>query len=267
MAATFGVYLWQAIQRGEIEADFKAVALGNSWISPIDSTASWSDYLFSNSLIDYNEKKDLDQRMTKIRTELEKGNGYHATILWQQFQGYVKKYNGGIESYNIMSRIGPAMGTYGLVSDLKKSLNDLMNGPIKKELKIPNHVTWGGQSFQVFSRNAEDFMKPVINDVEYLLDHTSVKVAVYTSQFDLIVDTIGTEVWVNGMNWKGKDGYRNATREIFSGEIGSPQAFVKKYGNFSFYWVLGAGHMIPADRLDISVEMLNDVIKDNVETY
>lgn len=42
-------------------------------------------------------------------------------------------------------------------------LTELMNGEVKTYLGIPETVTWGGQSNDVFNAQAGDFMKPVID--------------------------------------------------------------------------------------------------------
>lgn len=47
MAATFALYLNQAIKEGTVQANFKGVAFGDSWISPIDSTETWAQYLYA----------------------------------------------------------------------------------------------------------------------------------------------------------------------------------------------------------------------------
>lgn len=51
-----------------------------------------------------------------------------------------------------------------------QSLNSLMNGPIRQKLKIiPNNVVWGGQAGDVFQYLSGDFMKPVWDGVDALL--------------------------------------------------------------------------------------------------
>lgn len=50
---------------------------------------------------------------------------------------------------------------------------------------------WGYQSDQVFAALTEDFMKPVTEVVERLLNETDITLAVYNGQLDLIVDTPG----------------------------------------------------------------------------
>lgn len=44
----------------------------------------------------------------------------------------------------------------------EEELSKLMNGPIKEKLRvIPENVTWGGQSQEVFNALIGDFMKPI----------------------------------------------------------------------------------------------------------
>ena len=280
MTATFAVHLIKAIRAQEINAHLAGIALGDSWISPVDSTASWSDYLLSLSLIDNKQKEDIDVYVKKINNAVKKGAGEVATKLWTALEEVVEEYTGGVDWYNIFSDNSPALqlqsqsrhsyssfrrSLYRHVryfhDGLHDSLDDLMNGPIKKKLKIPDEVSWGGQADEVFKQLEGDFMNDVIQDVEYLLNETDIKVVVYTGQLDLIVDTIGTEVWIDKLQWKGANSFRANRKELFSGKLGKPKAFVKKEGNFSLYWILQAGHMIPSDQLDVSVEMLQDVIK------
>ena len=45
MAIEFAYELYQEISRGLIESNLITVALGDSWISPVESTLSWAPYL------------------------------------------------------------------------------------------------------------------------------------------------------------------------------------------------------------------------------
>lgn len=45
MAIEFALELYHANARGEIDSNLVSVAMGDAWISPIDSTLSWAPYL------------------------------------------------------------------------------------------------------------------------------------------------------------------------------------------------------------------------------
>ena len=59
MFAIFGIFknnwaplcissISQAVKAGDIKCNFKGLAMGDSWISPEDSTAMWGPYCYTN---------------------------------------------------------------------------------------------------------------------------------------------------------------------------------------------------------------------------
>lgn len=88
--------------------------------------------------------------------------------------------------------------------DQELSLGDMMTKKVHPKLGLPQNFTFGSQSGLVFDTLAEDFMKPVVEMVEKVLNETSVKVIVYSGQLDLICSTPGTIAWINRMNWSGR---------------------------------------------------------------
>uniref|UniRef100_A0A3Q4GX29 Serine carboxypeptidase 1 n=2 Tax=Neolamprologus brichardi TaxID=32507 RepID=A0A3Q4GX29_NEOBR len=139
-----------------------------------------------------------------------------------------------------------------------QSLSQLMNGPIRKKLGIiPDNVTWGGQADEVFTNMAQDFMKPVVDIVDQLLT-AGVKVTVYNGQLDLIVDTMGQELWVKQLKWEGIRNFNELKWTPLDDPAtpGVTGAFCKTFKNFAFYWILKAGHMIPSDQGPMALQML-----------
>lgn len=120
--------------------------------------------------------------------------------------------------------------------DADAKLQALMRGAVADVLNIPKNVSWGSQSGAVFDTLAGDFMKPVTDIVELLLNTTTVQVIVYNGQLDLICATPGTVEWVNRIKWAGSKGYLEAPRNGF-GVNNVLEGYVRSYGNFSMYWV------------------------------
>lgn len=130
--------------------------------------------------------------------------------------------------------------------DADMKLDDLMNGPVKAALQLPESVVWGGQSQKTFSVLNEDFMKPVTDVVELLLNNTLVEVLVITGQLDLIVATPGTVRWVDRLKFPEKTAYVTNPRSALAVD-GILEGYFKTAGRFSMFWVNRAGHMVPAD--------------------
>lgn len=116
-------------------------------------------------------------------------------------------------------------------------LTKMMRVTVHEALNLTQNVIWGSQSGAVFDTLAGDFMKPVVEMVERVLNTTSLQVVVYSGQLDLICSTPGTVEWVNRMNWKGNKQYADAPRNGI-GVNNVLEGYSRSYGNFSMYWVI-----------------------------
>ncbi|KAK2832760.1 hypothetical protein Q5P01_016649 [Channa striata] len=271
MAAAISLELTKAIEQGTVKCNFAGVALGDSWISPLDSVMTWGPYLYTTSLLDDYGLADVNSAAEAVKQAMEQQQFTKATELWSVTETVVEQNTNGVNFYNILTqqpderRFSSAGENYIALQTRRhigplhsQSLSELMNGPIRKKLGIiPQNVTWGGQADLVFSYMAEDFMKPVVDIVDQLLK-AGVNVTVYNGQLDLIVDTMGQELWVKRLKWDGLSGF-NKLRWTPLDDPTSPGitgAFYKTYKNFAFYWILKAGHMIPSDQGPMALQML-----------
>ncbi|XP_033826482.1 retinoid-inducible serine carboxypeptidase isoform X2 [Periophthalmus magnuspinnatus] len=271
MASAISLELTKAIAQGSIKCNFAGVALGDSWISPLDSVMTWGPYLYTTSLLDDPGLAEVTDVAQQVKDAVGSGHFLKATELWSLAESVVEKNTNNVNFYNILTQDTDEKVTARSGEDFislqfrrhvnrlhKQSLSELMNGPIRKKLGvIPQNVTWGGQSEGVFRNMAGDFMRPVIDLVDQLLS-AGVNVTVYNGQLDLIVDTMGQELWVNMLKWEGLS-YFNKMRWTPLDDPSSPGvtgAFYKNYKNFSFYWILKAGHMIPSDQGPMALRML-----------
>ncbi|XP_077980276.1 retinoid-inducible serine carboxypeptidase-like [Glandiceps talaboti] len=278
MTAVFSLELYKAIQGKELTSDFRGCALGDSWISPMDSVNTWGPYLFHTSLLDTEPGLvDVNNAAKKCQDAVDKGNWKEATTLWNNAEVVVGQNTDNVNWYNILQHnveesnqiFRHSLGEFYLDSLYHRHvyymqndpLSDLMNGPIKEQLGIPKNVTWGGQTGEVFTSQSTDFMKPVIDTVDQLLSTTNLSVVVYNGQLDLIVDTPGTEAWIQKLQWDGLSGFNKSRRKplYVTGKPGDTAAFVKSYDAFTFYWILKAGHMVPADAGEMALEMMSMV--------
>uniref|UniRef100_A0A674B1K9 Carboxypeptidase n=1 Tax=Salmo trutta TaxID=8032 RepID=A0A674B1K9_SALTR len=271
MAAAISLELTKAVEKGTLKCNFAGVALGDSWISPLDSVMTWGPYLYTTSLLDDYGLREVSSAAEAVKQAVDQGQYLKATELWSVTESVVEQNTNGVNFYNILTqepdeKMSSVAGE-GYISLLmrhhisplhRQSLSQLMNGPIRKKLGIiPQNVTWGGQAEAVFSSMSGDFMKPVVDVVDQLLD-AGVNVTVYNGQLDLIVDTMGQEQWVKQLKWVGLQSFSQMKwtaldDPAFPGVTG---AFYKTYKNFSFYWILKAGHMIPSDQGPMALQML-----------
>lgn len=279
MAAAISLALHKAVLVGDIKCNFGGVALGDSWISPIDSVVSWGPYLYSISLLDDNGLKAVQKAADSVQDALSRGQYDKATELWSMTEDVIEENTDGVNFYNILTKDSLMSGSH-VTNELKfrhpalgslfrrhllplqaDELSELMNGPIRAKLKIiPDSVTWGGQAADVFVNMAGDFMKPVVSVVDELLC-AGINVTVYNGQLDLIVDTVGQEGWVRQLKWKKLDQFKSLRWTPLHLQSRETAAFYKTWENFSFYWILRAGHMVPSDQPETSLKMLRMITR------
>ena len=272
MAAEFGQRLYETIERKEIKCNFKGVALGDSWISPVDSILSWGKYLYQYSLLDTQDLRAVQSSAGQAVNYFDQGLYKKSTAYWSKTRDLVSLFTDNVNVYNVLQHnASPFRDSNDIIERLydrhlavyyQNNLKSFMNTVIRKKLGIiPDNVTWGSQATDTFNYQSEDFMKPAIKAVDYLISK-GLKIIVYQGQFDMLCNTAGAEKWTSKLQWSGLQGFNYATRKplYIDGKIGQTQAFLKSFKNFSFYFVMNAGLMVPLDNGEMALKMLEEII-------
>ncbi|KAG0711955.1 Retinoid-inducible serine carboxypeptidase [Chionoecetes opilio] len=283
MGARFAQALSKAVQQKKVRCQLAGVVLGDSWVSPVDAVGSWGPYLYATSLVDSAGQAAIDNKTAEVAAAVKAGKMADSTKLWGESEELIERVTNGVNFYNILkttdkgnassNHVVTAEGDHCFkspelehlyhqyVGQFSANLNTLMNGPIRDKLKvIPANITWGGQSKQVFEALSEDFMTPAVKNVETLLNTTSLKVVVYNGQLDLIVSTPGAQKWVEHMHWAGTKQWVASSRKPMVGADGATVAFSKSFKNFTFYWIMHAGHMAPIDAGDVAMRVMREIV-------
>lgn len=286
-AVTLGLSALKAIEDKKLKLTLGGVALGDSWISPEDFVLSWGPLLKDVSRLDDNGLEKSNSIAYRIKKQLEDGKFNDATDSWSELEDEISKSSNNVDFYNFLVDSGSDSDISAMAVGLLKErsrkrysryltslrtrsfspggddeLGTLLNGVIKKKLKIiPENVTWGGQSNEVFTYLEGDFMRPRIDEVDQLLAK-GVNVTVYNGQVDLICATKGTEAWVRKLKWEGLKSFLGKDRTpLYCGGNKSTKGFFKSYKNLQFYWILGAGHFVPNDQPCVSLQMIASIIQ------
>jgi len=282
MTSVFANRLYQGQRTGQIKSNIKGVALGDSWISAVDSVMTWGPYLYQFNLLDYQDLGKVMVISNETVTAFALGEYARSTELWGKTENLISMLTDNVNVYNVLQHNVPPTGFQATKSSMKlnknlrqlfqthvgrfqaQSLADFMNGPIREKLGIiPNHVLWGAQSADVFKYQSVDFMKPVVSYVDKLLQY-GLKVVVFQGQLDMICDTPGAELWIKRLKWPGLPKFLASPRIALylPGEKGNTQAFLKRYNNFSLYYIMNAGHMVPADNGPMALQMVDNIINE-----
>ncbi|CAL4939775.1 unnamed protein product [Urochloa decumbens] len=281
-AATLGASVARAVRAGELNVTLAGVALGDSWISPEDFTLSYTPVLLSVSRLNDNAGDEAKRKAETVKQQIAAGQLAPAQRSWTDLLDFIGTRSGNVDMYNFLldSGMDPVSAdtqtgsspsnvqalryaTYlGSQDSDSNTIDDIMNGVVKDKLKIvPKDHKWVEVSQAVYNALVNDFMKPRIDEIDELLSY-GINVTVYNGQLDVICSTNGAEAWVQKLKWDGLKNFLSLPRQsLYCGQSQGTKAFVRSYKNLHFYWILGAGHFVPADQPCIALSMIGSITR------
>jgi len=282
-AATLGVSLARAIRAGQLNLTLGGVALGDSFVSPEDFTLSYAPLLLEVSRLDDNAGDAAKAMAATAQQQIAAGQFSAAWNSWNDLLQFIDSKSANVDVYNFLLDSGmdpvstttaaaaTASNTHGkkysrYLSSTQEAAADantiggIMNGVVKEKLKvIPTNLTWQEISDPVYSALISEIMKPRIDEIDELLSY-GLNVTVYNGQLDVICSTSGAEAWVQKLKWDGLKNFTSLPRQpLHCGSSTLTQAFVRSYKNLHFYWILGAGHFVPANQPCIALDMIGSI--------
>ncbi|XP_074643710.1 retinoid-inducible serine carboxypeptidase-like [Tubulanus polymorphus] len=240
VAPRLALQLHQEIRNGRIDSNFKGIAIGGPWISPISSTSSWGNFWHSMSIINSIDKVKVDRLARRFAALLETGRGGNMTAYKVHSEMMMLLYKAGIDAnlYNVMENIH---GTLFMRNATASSR--IVNRRMKDDV-MTEHSSY--------------------EKVSEILQTTNLTVICYNGQFDGIVPAIGTEAVLDSLKWYGGEEFRNAKAFYFKTPgCNSNAGFVKKYAGLSYYVVYGAGHYVFAEKGIVGIKILKDMVNDS----
>lgn len=129
----------------------------------------------------------------------------------------------------------------------------------KKKFGLNSEVSFGKQSGNVYESLYSDFMYQYVHLVEMLLE-AKVNVLIYNGQNDLIVETPGTFKWVEMLHYDQADKFRDTLLTPWKVK-GNVAGFYKIVGNLELRTVNNAGHLVPMDQGENSLEMVKSFVQ------
>lgn len=284
MVTDFALAFDAAIKAGEVVSDFRGIGIGDAWVSPMDSVNTWGEYLYNMGFVNQEGRDAIDAAAATTQSYVDNEQWVMATNAWSYTEGVVMQKTDGVNFYNVLTKedvyrkngFKPHSQDLSYMSpevrelykrhvhpyprDIMDTIGELMNGEYAERWNIPDSVEWGSQGGYVFDVLSGDFMKPVIESVNQILDTTNLHVAVYNGNLDLICDSIGTWNWVKKMSWNDMSSWYAAEQEsMYISDFSSVAAYYQRANQFSTFSILRAGHMVPEDAPSVCFAMLDKI--------
>lgn len=254
---------------GEFEIPLAGIAIGNGLTNPEEQYKWYIDmakdggkaqggtttpgaHLSSISLSVMKTALPLCERQIKACNSKDPGGACSMAFLVCNF-GEIMPFNAsGYNPYDVREKCKKPPLCYDF-SAIDKFLNDA-----KVQAQLGVKSKWEECSKPVNLQFNGDFMRRYDNLLPPLLAK-NIKILIYAGDADFICNWIGNKHWAMAMEWPGKDAFQKAEDKPVT--LGGKEVGKQRSANgFSYLQVYGAGHMVPKDRPEVALQMINSFI-------
>jgi len=234
--------------------NLKGIAVGDGLFEVETQVPGIGDLAYNLAIADDNERKVIHEYEKKVIRAVKDKNYTLAFNLFDEllngdfypYPTYFYNVTGSNNYFNIRDVVYPPNFYTAYVKS-----ND-----IRKRIHVGN-VPYFDYNATVERNLVEDFAKSVKPMLETLLN-ANYKVLIYNGQNDLIISGPLCESFLRTVRWKGSEKYKKAQKIIW--KINPKDDFVAGYvRNADNLWqviVRDAGHMVPADQPERSMDMI-----------
>nr|APR64442.1 Serine carboxypeptidase precursor family protein [Populus tomentosa] len=237
-----------------IHVNLKGFAIGNGLTDPAIQYKAYTDYALDMGII----KQAEHDRINKIVPVCEvaiKLCGTDGTVsclasylVCNTIFSSILSVAGNINYYDVRKKCEGS-----LCYDFSNMEKFLGQKSVKEALGVGD-IDFVSCSTTVYMAMLTDWMRNLEVGIPALLED-GVKLLVYAGEYDLICNWLGNSRWVHAMEWYGQKEFV-ASPEVPFEVSGSEAGVLKSYGPLAFLKVHNAGHMVPMDQPEASLEML-----------
>ncbi|KAJ3217562.1 hypothetical protein HDU67_007634 [Dinochytrium kinnereticum] len=241
-----------------------SLAIGNGMTDPAVQYEYYSKFACGNSygpVLDQAECDGMASRYPFCRNLIDACYKYEGTFSCVPGGIYCNNamigpfQKTGLNIYDIRRKCDPSNSLcYSILSDIESYLN---RPDVQLVLGVDRSYT--GCNMQVNQKffMAGDWMRPYVNLIPGILEE-GVKILIYAGDSDYICNWMGNQAWTLALEWEGKEGFNEAPEINWTSKITGRKAGVfRSFNNLAFLRIFEAGHMVPYDQPEHSVEFIN----------
>ncbi|KAJ1734747.1 hypothetical protein LPJ61_000916 [Coemansia biformis] len=223
----------------------RGVLIGNSLVHPALQVLAHGGIGFAWGLLDADQADTVDLLAFKAASHALDGELEMANEVRLMLFDFYRNATGGINWYDIRQRNHQYKRLY-----LDRGLNQPAVRRALHSEDIPYGKDWG-----VYFHLTRDIMRTTAPLFPYLLER-GLRVELVQGQFDFRDGVAGNTLWINGVQWAGRQQFAEADRQQWW--LGKDIAgFVRAGGNLTHCVILNAGHMAPGDQPEACQDMVD----------
>ena len=226
------------------------IAIGNGWVDPYNQFPGYASFGFNNRLISRHTKVLVDIGVKFCQLLLRFEVPKLKLTVCDYVQGLVQKFSLK-PNFNVYD-VRRTCDYPPLCYDMSEIYSYVSRRDVREALGVADRE-WSACNPDVYSALQYDIEISAAPKVASLL-HDGFKVLVYSGDKDYICNWEGGLNWVTALPWAHQREFEAAPI------INTPVGQTKTFANFEFFRVYNAGHMVPYDQPQVSLDMLDRFI-------
>ncbi|CAM9145038.1 unnamed protein product, partial [Ectocarpus fasciculatus] len=235
------------------------IAIGNGWVDPFNQY-DVSEFAHGMGFITKDQKNELKVKERLCQDALKNGR-YRDRNCFALLDDVIDS-SGGNRKFSMASMYDSRIfSKRNVFPPGKDKVEAYLN---RAEVRKALHVAPGIQKFQEctdppYHALAQHDGAGVVKELQDLLDK-KIKVLMFSGQYDIICNHVGTEKVLSLLNWSGSNGWAIARNVAWSTDGQNPAGYIKAFQNLQFLVVLDSGHMVPMSKPKESLDMIGRFI-------
>ncbi|RWS25515.1 putative serine carboxypeptidase CPVL-like protein [Leptotrombidium deliense] len=237
--------------QNDSKINLKGIAIGDGLCDPI-TQMDYAHYLYQLGLIDEPQMKEIIKKQDQAVDLIKNKKYLEALEAWDSIIASFTKYSGLNFYYNFLLTNAPEefsyYGAYLAKASVRKAIH-VGKLPFNDGSQVEKHLL-------------NDFMQSIKPWIAELMDNY--KVMIYSGQLDVIIAAPLSEKFLQSVQWKYREEYLNASREIWMVSKSDKEVagYVRKVHNFYQVIVRNAGHILPYDQPKVAYDLITRFVND-----
>jgi len=267
--------VWQGNEKKEgLKINLKGLAVGNGLTDPLEQYKWYPEMAHDGGKSEggtapgvitdeatYNKMKSQVQPCIDKIAKCTSENTYSECVEAQAFcnNAFIGPYSAtGMNVYD--QRIKCEVP--GLCYNFSAPTKWLNSPDVQKQLGVSK--TWESCNYAVNGQFQGDWMLPYDTKLVDLLA-AGIRVLIYAGDCDFICNWLGNKHWTLKLQWPHNSEFNAAQDKPYMAN-GKEVGRLRTANGFSFMQVYQAGHMVPMDQPEVSLQMLNQFVDDKLES-
>ena len=214
--------------------DLVGIALGDAWINGPYQSLNYDTFTYNQGLVNRDQMAEI--------TTLENyiiGNASNPTaafVAFQNLNAYIEENTGGVNTLNYREYTSDNLGNLAAFFG---------NSVYKTELNVPSNVQWTECSSAVYNNLTSNIFVSQADVLATVLGY--MKVLVYSSQDDLLINSMGTQTVLRSLNWEGVSDFLAARRGVWN-VAGNIAGYAQTSSSLTYVQILKSGLGIGLDQ-------------------